>query len=68
MSLSYNTCICTLLIDLSFQEPVRFYCRGRALCNSLYELNATQASIRPTAGETYNEIENEPVSIEQYNL
>lgn len=45
-----------------------FYCRGRALCNSLHELNETQASVRPTAGETYNEIENEPVSIEQYNL
>lgn len=42
-----------------------FYCRGRALCNSLHELNETQASVRPTAGETYNEIENEPVSIEQ---
>lgn len=36
--------------------------KGRALCNSLYEFNETQASIRPTAGETYNEIENEPQS------
>lgn len=32
--------------------------KGLALSNSLYELNETQASIRPTAGETYNEIEN----------
>lgn len=47
---------------------ILFYCRGRKLSNVFYELNATQASIRPTAGETYNEIENEPVSIEQYNL
>lgn len=36
--------------------------KGRALSNVFYELNATQASIRPTAGETYNEIENEPQS------
>uniref|UniRef100_A0A8W8LZI2 Uncharacterized protein n=1 Tax=Magallana gigas TaxID=29159 RepID=A0A8W8LZI2_MAGGI len=36
--------------------------KGRALCNSLHELNETQASVRPTAGETYNEIENEPQS------
>lgn len=36
--------------------------KGRALSSVFYELNATQASIRPTAGETYNEIENEPQS------
>lgn len=33
-----------------------------ALSNSLYELNETRASIRPTVGETYNEIENESQS------
>lgn len=60
----YNNA-CTILINLRFQESVPFYCRGLALSNSFYELNETQASIRPTAGETYNEIENASVSIKQ---
>lgn len=39
-----------------------FNCRRRAIFNSLYELNETQTTVRPTVGDTYNEIENEPVS------
>lgn len=36
--------------------------KGRAISNSLYELNGAQTTVRPTVGDTYNEIENEPQS------
>lgn len=50
----HNTCDFTILRT--------FFCRRRTISNSLYELNETHATIRPTAGETYNEIENETQS------
>lgn len=48
--------------NLKFCEPVLFCCRRRAISNSLYELNEAKTTVRPTVGDTYNEIENEPVS------
>lgn len=34
--------------------------KGRTISNSIYELNETKTTVRPTVGDTYNEIENEP--------
>lgn len=36
--------------------------KRRAIFNSLYKLNEPQTTVRPTVGDTYNEIENEPQS------
>lgn len=46
--------------NLKFWEPVLFVVEG--VPNSLYELNEAQTTVRPTVGDTYNEMENEPVS------